>query len=111
MSECIPCQKCNMSRCGRLPLCSLPVIGEPFSVVAADIVGPCPRTKRRHCYILTIMDLESKYPEPVPLAKADAYSVVEGLFYFFYKFRFPDKLLTDTGSNFTGKVMNGGVCK
>ena len=43
------------------------IIGQPFVKIAIDIVGPLNITKGRNRYILTIVDLCTKWPEAIPL--------------------------------------------
>lgn len=49
------------------PLIAILHFEEPFSRVLIDIVGPLPKTRSGNSYILTIMDLATRYPEAVPL--------------------------------------------
>ena len=51
----------------KAPLHPLPVISEPFEVLAFDLVGLFERSQQGHKYILTAMCLASKYPEAIPL--------------------------------------------
>ena len=48
----------------------------PFSRLAFDLVGPLPRTKQGHQYLLTRMCLGRK---AVTLKRVDAHSVAEGM--------------------------------
>ena len=41
----------------------LPIMAEPFTRVAIDMVGPLTRTKAGNKYILTLMDYGRRYPE------------------------------------------------
>lgn len=56
-----------MSVKGRLrpvPLKHLPIITEPFTRVAVDFVVPLsPLTSEEHCYILTLIDFSTGFPE------------------------------------------------
>ena len=110
VQECIECQKGNNPRHGRVPLGSMPIITNPFDVVAADIVGPLPMTLRKHWFILTLMDMASRYPEAVPLKKATSKVVLEVMLQFFYRFGYPSTLPTDNGSIFTSKLLMTAVC-
>lgn len=49
------------------PLIPIPVVGEPFSHVLIDCVGPLLKTKRGHQYLLTVMDVATRYLEAFPL--------------------------------------------
>ena len=54
--SCPECQKSSKQRTVRAPLVPLPIIDEPFSRLAMDIIGPLPRSARGHRYILVICD-------------------------------------------------------
>ena len=66
------------------PMIPIPAFDEPFTRVLVDCVGPLPRTKSGHQYLLTIMDLSTRFPEAIPLRKITAkVVVVEALMQFF----------------------------
>ena len=99
------CQKSNLVKQGKAPLHNLPVITMPFEWVAVDIVGPLPLTERKNRYILTLIDMATRYPEAIPLRQVDANSVIDGLLNFFGHFGLPKELLSDRNTNFTSKLM------
>jgi len=70
-----------------------------------DMVGPLPRSKSGHKYILTICDYGSKYPEAIPLNSTDSKHVAEALIPFFSHVGIPQEILMDCGANFTSKLM------
>ena len=45
----------------------IPAVGEPFSRVIVDCVGPLPRTRSGNRFILTIMCASTRFPEAIPL--------------------------------------------
>ena len=47
----------------------IPVLGEPFEHIILDCVGPLPKSKSRHQYLLTLMCTATHYPEAIPLPK------------------------------------------
>lgn len=49
------------------PLHPIPVVGEPFERLILDCVGPLPKSKGGHQYILTLMCAATRFPEAVPL--------------------------------------------
>ena len=53
-----------------------PVRVNPLGKVAFDLVGPLPKSASGFRYILTMMDLFSKYPEAIPLKRVDNISVL-----------------------------------
>lgn len=36
-------------------------VERPWKIVAADVIGPLPRNKAGHCYLLVIQDLFTKW--------------------------------------------------
>ena len=69
----------NLQRCGELHsllstvseigkvvpahLIPLPVIAEPFTRIAMDILGPLPRSSSDNQYVLVLSDKTTSYPE------------------------------------------------
>ena len=68
---CKSCHVCQMvgkpNQKPPAPLKPIPVVGEPFSRVLIDCVGPLPKTKLGNQYFLTIMCVSTRFPEAVPL--------------------------------------------
>ena len=67
------CASCDICQCTfhkgsviRAPLQKPPIISTPFEKVAIDIVGPLsPATDRGNRYILTLVDVSTRYPEAI----------------------------------------------
>jgi len=105
------CKTCNVcQRLGkadkhqRAPLINLPVIGNVFSKIAVDIVGPLKKCKSGNRFILTVIDLASHYPLVFPLPTHTAVEVVKCLIQVFSNYGFPDELLSDCGSEFLSEM-------
>ena len=103
--SCCICQKASKQRVKAAPLISLPVISEPFIRVAMDIVGPLPRSKAGHRYILVLCDYATRYPEAIALRSIDAEHIAEELMKLFSRVGVPKEILTDQGSNFTSQLL------
>lgn len=58
--RCEMCQKFQRHKVPRAPMIPLPVIAEPFSLVAMDIVGPLPRSQSGNRYVLVICDYSTR---------------------------------------------------
>lgn len=54
------------------PLIPIPVLDPPFTRILMDIVGPLPSTRTGHKYLLTLMDLSTRFPEAFPLKETSA---------------------------------------
>lgn len=108
--SCRSCDICQRtSDRGRLrpvPLKPLPVISEPFSRVAVDIVGPIhPPAKDGSRFILTLIDFATRWPEAAPLKNIEAVTVAEALLQMFTRLGIPREVLSDNGSQFTSDMM------
>ncbi|XP_037774265.1 uncharacterized protein LOC119570699 [Penaeus monodon] len=105
--SCDICQKTtDKGRNTAAPLQPLPVISEPFSRVAVDIVGPItPCADDKSKYILTIVDFATRWPEAVALKNIEAATVAEALFGVFCRIGIPREVLSDRGTQFTSGMM------
>ena len=102
---CAVCQKASHKRVGKAPLMPLPVISEPFSRVAMDIVGPLLTSRAGNRYVLVVCDYATRYPEAIPLKSIDAEHVAEKLVELFARVGIPREILTDQGSNFMSQLL------
>ena len=90
----------------RAPLQQVPVIDVPFSRLCVDLIGPiAPVSGRGHRYVLTCVDVATRYPEAIPLKVITAESVAEALVEIFSRVGIPDEILSDQGSQFTADIM------
>ncbi|XP_066983820.1 uncharacterized protein [Macrobrachium rosenbergii] len=93
-------------RVKKVPLKPMPIISEPFSRIAVDLVGPLsPVTTRGHRYILTIVDCATRFPEAVPLKNIDTVTVAESLIEVFCRVGIPREILSDRGTQFKADLM------
>ena len=77
--SCEACQKTAKGQRIRAPLIPMPIMGKPFERVAMDIVGPLPKTKSGHRYILVLVDYMTCYPEAIPLKTVTVEVIAEKL--------------------------------
>ena len=103
--SCEVCQKSTHGWGARAPMIPLPIMGEPFERIAMDIVGPLPRSRAGHRYVLVVCDYATKYPEAVPLKSIDAECIAEELVKIFARMGIPKEILTDQGSNFMSQLL------
>ena len=92
------------------PMVERPILTMPFESLAVDIVGPFPKCKGGVRYVLTTLCLATKWPDAVPLRSVTAKAVMEGLWQIFSRMALPMSILTDQGSQLTGKLMHE-VCQ
>ena len=103
--SCETCQRCRQHHIPRAPMVPLPVVTEPFSRVAMDIVGPLPRSRSGNRYVLVLCDYGTRYPEAVPLRTTDAETIAEELITIFSRVGIPREILTDQGTNFQSQLL------
>ena len=107
VASCDICQKSvAKGRVPPVPLHSVPAIGTPFDRVAIDLVGPInPASEQGHRYILTMIDIATRYPEAVPMKDITSVSVAEELLKIFSRVGFPKEILSDQGPQFVSDLM------
>jgi hypothetical protein len=77
----------------------LPEITRLGNMMAYDIVGPLNKTKSDNQYVLTMMDMYSRYVEAVPINAATSEEVARGLFRgWISRHGCPGTILSDQGS-------------
>ena len=108
--HCASCDECQRSvskgSVGRAPLGKLPLIGTPYSTICVDLIGPItPASDRGHRYILTVIDMCTRFPDAVPLKSIDTNTVSEALLAIYSRVGIPRHLHTDNGSQFTSGMM------
>jgi transposase InsO family protein len=105
--SCDVCQRAiNKQGVSKAPLGHLPLIEEPFRMICVDLVGPIePRSSRGNRYILTIVDMATRFPEAIPLRGISTEEVADKLFEFYCRMGFPQRIHTDRGSQFTSELM------
>jgi hypothetical protein len=105
VKSCDPCQRVGKPRDeAKAPLKLVPVIGEVFAKINIDIVGPLPVSERNNKYLLTCIDLASKYPEAIPLDSLSSENIINSLLLIFSRIGFPKEVVTDHGSYFMSNL-------
>ncbi|XP_041482248.1 uncharacterized protein LOC121429309 [Lytechinus variegatus] len=107
---CASCDACQRTmpkgRIGKVPLVIPPLIDTCFKRIAVDLIGPLdPITDRGNRYILTLVDLATRYPEAVALPRIEAERVAEALVEIFSRLGVPNQILSDNGTQFVSGVM------
>ncbi|XP_063613788.1 uncharacterized protein LOC134787019 [Penaeus indicus] len=105
--SCHACQKTvPKGKIRKAPMVQMPIISEPFSRVAIDIVGPIsPPSSRGHKYMLTLIDMATRFPEAVPLRNIDSVTVAEALLTIFARVGIPKEILSNRGTQFNSDLM------
>ena len=102
---CRTCHVCRMVRkpnqsISNAPLSPIPAFDETFSKVMIDCVGPLPKTKKGHQYLLKIMCASTRFPEAIPLRNIKGKTIIDSLTKFFTLVGLPKSIQSDQGSNF-----------
>ena len=109
--SCDICQRTTPAgKVKKLPLGKMPYIDVPFKRVAMDLIGPMVKTDRGHQYVLTVIDVATRYPECVALKKIDTVSVADALMSIFARVGIPSDIQSDLGRQFTSDQMKE-VCR
>jgi transposase InsO family protein len=106
---CRQCEACSRFHHGALPRqgeLQPTKVGEPLERMAIDLCGPFPASRQGHVYILTAIDLFSKWAEAVPLRNKEATTVARALLNnVFLRMGMPQQLLSDRGTEFENGLM------
>ena len=64
--QCTECQKVTPLSKARAPLMPLPVISTSFDRIAIAVIGPLQLTEKKNRYIMTVMDVATRYRQRFP---------------------------------------------
>ena len=103
--SCHECQVRKMTKAHtKAGIVAFPTPSAPHKVWEADLYGPLPLTPQGNTYILTLVDMFSKFVVAIPLANKDSLSVSDALFQVVCTYGVFDTLITDQGTEFTSKI-------
>lgn len=105
VKRCDICQRTKVEQAGPAGLMGQRVIEGPWTVVAADIMGPFPRSKAGHQYVLVAQDLFTKWVECSALRAANGHKICEILEDVISRWGAPRFLLTDNGTEFVNRTL------
>lgn len=102
VSKCETCKACKpTNRIQRAPMGNLREPTRPFEIIYIDFVGPLPRSKSGHAYMLVIVDAFSKFVHIHPMRTATTLATIKCLReHIFLTFGTPRYLISDNGSQF-----------
>src|ERR1700722_230069 len=81
------------------------IVERPFKRLAMDIVGPLETSAKGNRFILTVIDMHSRYPHAVALRSVESKKVADELLKIFSNIGICEEILSDLGTNFTSKIM------
>jgi len=103
---CDKCQRTKVEQGSPAGLMGRRVIDGPWTTIAANIIGPLPRSKSGFQYLLVIQDLFTKWIECRALRAATGPKIREALENLILsRWGTPKVLLTDNGTEFINNVM------
>eukprot|EP00210_Caulerpa_lentillifera_P000116 g111.t1 len=106
ISHCDTCQRFEPKKSEAI-LGELVVIS-PFEILALDYIGPLPRSKGGHLYILCAVDLYSRWLEAVSTKRSDGSTLIKFMKeIIFPRFGRPKLVLSDRAQCFVGKEFTG----
>ncbi|GFO26960.1 Pol polyprotein [Plakobranchus ocellatus] len=95
------------------PFQPVPIVGEPFERVMIDLVDPLPLSSDSYEYLLTLVDVSSRWAEVIPLRRITAKDGAEALLSIFGRLGFPKEIQSDRGQWFMSKLLAefNSLCK
>ena len=98
--SCDTCQRHTKSQQRVHPMQEREVVTVPSERVCIDLVGPFPKAKGGFQYLLTYIDMATRWPEAIPLRKTTTSIVITQLRNIFARNGFPTTLVSDNGPQF-----------
>jgi len=77
----------------------------PFSDICVDLIGPLSPPSDGNRWILTIIDMCTRFLECIPLRDISSSSLAEALLGVYSHVGLPDRIHSDRGSQFTSEMM------
>ena len=109
--SCQDCQKRKMTKHHtKSGITAYPQPKQPFQIWQIDLFGPLPPSGQGFTYVLTCIDMFSRYLVTIPLANKDTISVASALTQVFNKYGVCQTLISDMGSENISKCMKE-VCR
>ena len=103
IKSCDTCQKMDKSVPMRSHMQEREIVSIPAEWVAIDLVGPFPTATGGFKYLLTCIDLATRWPEAIPSRSTTSKVIIQQLTTIFSRCGFPPELVSDNGPQFTGK--------
>ena len=104
---CETCQKADKSAQKKMMMQKRELVSVPSERVAIDIVGPFPVARGGFRYLLTCLDMATRWPEAIPLRKTMTAIIIQQLTQIFARIGFPTSLVSDNGPQFWATIRVG----
>ena len=83
-----------------------PVVTQPFQWITMDMIGHLPVTEEGHCFMLTVCDYGTRYPDAFPLKTIMSTDMAEALIDMFTRVVIPEVILTNSGTNIYSDLLS-----
>ena len=103
IKSCDVCQKKDKSFPMKCTMQERELVSVPAESVAIYLVGPFPTATGGFKFLLTCIDLATRWPEAIPLRTTTSKVIINQLTNIFSRCGFPAALVSDNGPQFTGK--------
>ena len=100
IKSCEKCQRTDKTTPRRMTMQEREVVTISSERVAIDLVGPFPMSRGGFRYLLTYLDMATRWPEAIPLRKTTTRIVIEQLTLIFSHCGFPTTIISDNGPQF-----------
>ena len=112
ISKCTVCQKDTSNRHHKkVPSDLIELNDNPFSHIALDFITHFETSRSGNSYLLTVIDLATRYANAIPVKTLTAEESIDKLLnHHILKFGYPQKITTDNGRQFTS-VAFSNFCK
>jgi len=105
LKRCEPCAQYHRGKAPHQSYLNPIMAGEPFEVIAVDITGKHPKSNKGNEYIVTVIDMFSKWAEAYPVRKHTAPVVARVLMdNLFARFGMPKRIISDQGAEFESQL-------
>jgi len=109
IKDCVICQKMDKAKPSLNRMQLREVASMPFELVAIDLVGPFPTATGGFRFLLTCIDLATRWPEAVPLKTTTSKVIINHLINMFCRCGFPAAIISNNGPQFVGKTFGKWV--
>jgi Integrase core domain len=106
VKSCETCLKHAVPFTDRYPLLPIEIVGYPFENLVIDVYGPeLPKIKRGNRFILTCVDVSSRFLHAMPLKDQKSVTIANELLRFFSFVGLPKSVKSDCQSSLNSQLM------
>ena len=107
---CNICQRYKIGKMTPIPTLRSPQASRPWQSIHVDTVGPLPTTENGNKYIVTFIDVLTRYGMAAGVPNKSAKSVARAIFEkVFAVFGLPENLISDNGSEYVNEILDNAL--